>query len=115
MCVASVLGASRGPSCERRGEALEVYPNSPAGLSAAVRAFAYPDATEPPVPSRIPSQDIDGLLAYLPARKTHGSLAALPSVSTPCRATVRQGQVLSLQAALKGPTETPLCPPRSIP
>jgi hypothetical protein len=106
--------ASGRAACAWRGSALPEYPPTPDALDPATRAFAYPDAGEPPIPSRVATRDIDALLAYLPARRTHSSLAQPPAIAASSRAAAcRQGQVSALQAALASPAAPPVWPSRS--
>lgn len=91
-----------------RGDPIADYPPSPDGLSAELRSYAYPE--DAAVASRVPTQDIEALLGYLPARATHSSLGIPNRPTAPVARSLqsRQGQVQSLQSALRGATAQPL-------
>jgi hypothetical protein len=64
------------------------------------------------VQSRVPTADIEALLGYLPARCTHSSLGVptRPTTAVARSQQSRQGQVQSLQSALRGAKAEPLWP-----
>jgi hypothetical protein len=68
-------GPVASPSLGPPGPPLAECPPTPAGLSEEARNYAYPDAGEPPVSSRLAAADLEQLLGLLPARGTHASMS----------------------------------------
>ena len=87
------------PSLGPPGPPLVECRPTPAGLSEEARKYAYPDAGEPPVSSRLAASDLEQLLGLLPARGTHASMSTPRALVTKVQAR-NDGRLQGLNVAV---------------